>query len=103
MLRRDVIECMFACDRQNKYRNFGEHEKLVGLTCVFECDDYCTEVSYAVPIHWLLNHLTKLDKEEWDWQRLQNWLQNEYTSEDSESILRYAITENQVVFYRVEV
>lgn len=101
MLRRDVIECMFACNRQNQYKDFSMHEQLVGLSCVFECEDYETEVTFAVPVQWLLDYMNK-DKVEWDWARLQEWLQNEYTSEDSQPILEQAITENQVVFWRME-
>ena len=101
MLRRDVIECMVACDKQNKYLMFAEHEQLVGLDCIFDCEDHETEVTFAVPIKWLLDYMNK-DKLCWDWDRLRVWLKNEYTSEDSEEILKQAITENQVVFWKLE-
>lgn len=102
MLRRDVIECMAACNKQNSYKNFSDHEQLVGLSCIFDCEDYETEVTFAVPIQWLLDYIKREWDENWDWPRLQEWLRNEYTSEDSQSILEQAITENQVVFWNLE-
>lgn len=36
-------------------------------------------------------------KREWDWNKVHNWLMNEYTSEDSELIFQQACIENVCV------
>ena len=102
MLRRDVIECMVACNKQNSYKDFSKHEQLVGLSCIFDCDDYETEVTFAVPVQWLLDYIKREWDENWDWEKLQNWLQKEYTSEESEGILKDAIEECKIAFWNLE-
>lgn len=78
------------------------HEQLVSLVCVFEDDTGETEVVFAVPIQWLINYLDGLSgRREWDWERLARWLENEYTSEDSQPVLEEAVRSSNLAFWRI--
>ena len=79
--------------------DYSKHELLVNLTCVFESDDGETEVTFAVPVYWILETLEEYPK--WGWIDLQKWLDSEYTSEDSQYILEKAIQENKIAFWKI--
>ena len=80
---------------------FSKHESLVGLCCVYENDVEDFEVTFAVPIEWLLDFVKTEWNENWNWERLHEWLLAEYTSEDSSSILDKAIEENKIAFWKI--
>lgn len=80
----------------NKEFDYSAHEQLVHLTCVYENDDDEFEVTFAVPFYWTLEQ-TGFNT----WGRLQHWLQNEYTSDDSHEILDQAILENKIAFWKI--
>ena len=63
----------------------------VKLCRVFEDDDGCTELVFSVPIRLVKEHtgLDSLDK-------ITYWLENEYTSDDSQAILENAIIEDLI-------
>ena len=81
----------------NKEFDYSAHEQLVHLTCVYENDDEEFEVTFAVPFYWTLEQ-TGFNT----WGRLQHWLQNEYTSDDSHEILDQAILENKIAFWKID-
>lgn len=81
----------------NKEFDYSAHEQLVHLTCVYENDDEDFEVTFAVPFYWTLEQ-TGFNT----WGRLQHWLQNEYTSDDSHEILDQAILENKIAFWKID-
>lgn len=76
-----------------------KHEPLVVLSCAtWENDEYDDEFIFTVPIEWLVNYMNKLSgRVEWDWEKVQNWLQNEYIYDDSKPIFDQAILENVCV------
>ena len=76
-----------------------KHEPLVVLSCAaWENDEYEDEFIFTVPIEWLVNYMNKLSgRVEWDWEKVQNWLQNEYVYDDSKPIFDQAILENVCV------
>lgn len=81
-----------------------KHTPLVVLTCATydeneEHDDcWGDEFIFTVPIEWLVNYMNKLSgRVEWDWEKVQNWLQNEYIYDDSKPIFDQAILENVCV------
>lgn len=76
--------------------DYGSHEPLMNLSCVFENDTEQFEVTFAVPQYWLLEQ-TKLGTLE----KLQHWLCNEYTSDDSREILDKAIEQNKIAFWKI--
>jgi hypothetical protein len=83
------------------YKDYGKHELLVNLSCVYEDNSESVEVIFAVPEEWLLDYMTNLTKTMWSWLSIHDWLENEYTSEDSQQILEKAILENEIAFYVV--
>ena len=85
--------------KNNCYLKFGEHEDLKAL-CVcpyaedetfYEPDYY--ELAFVVPLNWLKTVV----KELFDVNDLDYWLQNEYTTDESELIFARALNERQVV------
>lgn len=85
--------------KENCYLKFGEHEDLKALCiCPFAEEettykvDY-VELTYVVPANWL----NKVTKELFEVQDLNYWLQNEYTSDESESVFERALNERQIV------
>lgn len=77
-----------------------DHNPLVVMCCVpyndFGIED--TEFIFTVPINWLVSYMDKISgRREWDWDKVHNWLMNEYTSEDSELIFQQACIENVCV------
>lgn len=72
-------------------RNFADHPDLRALEVIFEDDDGCTVVDFCVPTKWLIRE-EGFDSEE----SLTLWLQEEYSSEDSERIMYQACRENQI-------
>lgn len=77
----------------------AEHKPLVAIGCIaYKEDETEEDFIFTVPIEWLVNYMNKLSsKVEWDWSRVQDWLQNEYTYEDSKPIFEQAIIENVCV------
>ena len=85
--------------KQNCYLRFGDHEDLKALcVCPFAEDeefyrpDY-QEMTFVVPTNWLKNVV----KEMFEVEDLDDWLQNEYTTDESEDVFARALTERQVV------
>ena len=84
------------------YKDYGKHELLVNLSCVYENVSELVEVIFAVPIEWLRKYMTDNDPEKfWSIPMVNDWLDNKYTSEDSQQILEKAILENEIAFYVV--
>lgn len=83
--------------KENCYVRFGDHEDLKALCiCPFDEEDYKAdyqEMTYVVPVKWL----KKVVKEEFKIEDLELWLQEEYTSDESEVIFERALNERQVV------
>lgn len=84
------------------YLNFGDHKKLLAL-CV-TVDNYnempgydYDEIIFTVPCEWLLNWLWENDNANWTEEKMIEWLQSEYTSEDSEEIFNDAMIAQQIV------
>ncbi len=83
----------------NSYLQFGAHEDLKAL-CVepfaedetFYTPDY-EELVFVVPKEWL----ERVARELFEVTDLDNWLQNEYTTDESEMIFERALNERQVV------
>ena len=96
-MTRDEIENYL--DGSEKEYDHSKHEILVDLTCVYECDEGDTEVTFVVPFVWVLQKLEKFT--EWNWTELKDWLCNEYTSEDSQWLLEKAVEEKQLVSWRI--
>ena len=84
---------------KNCYLRFGDHEDLKALCiCPFAEDeefyepDYY-ELAFIVPTKWLKEAV----KEMFEVEDLDYWLQNEYTTDESEIIFEKALNERQVV------
>lgn len=87
----------------NPYTAYAKHDLLFSLSVIFEEDDGDTEIVFAVPAEWLLSWLYKrTDKKKMCLTDVQEWLCNEYTSEDSEQILEEAALNNKVAFYLID-
>ena len=85
--------------KNNCYLQFGNHEDLKALCiCPFAEDetfykpDYY-EMAFVVPLNWL----KEVAKEMFEIDDLDSWLQNEYTTDESELIFERALNERQVV------
>lgn len=85
--------------KNNCYLRFGDHEDLKALcVCPFADDetfynpDYY-ELTFVVPTNWL----KEVAKEMFEVEDLDDWLQNEYTTDESEVIFVRALDERQVV------
>lgn len=83
----------------NCYLKFGDHEDLKALcVCPFAEDetfyepDY-QELTFVVPKKWLM----ETAKEMFEIDDLDDWLQNEYTTDESELIFERALNERKVV------
>lgn len=83
----------------NCYLKFGDHEDMKALCiCPFAEDetfytpDY-RELTFIVPTHWL----KEVVKEMFEVEDLDDWLKNEYTTDESEQIFTRALNERQVV------
>lgn len=94
MKKEEVVSWLNGCTDDYDYSN---HRLLVNLTCVFEDDYGEIEVTFAVPTEWILQTLQQYPQ--WSWSDLHKWLENEYTSEDSQYILEKAVEENQLAFW----
>lgn len=83
----------------NCYLNFGTHEDLKALCIIPYAEDEETvlpdyqELTYIVPKKWL----RKVAKKLFGVTNMEHWLQNEYTSDQSEIIFARALNERQVV------
>lgn len=87
----------------NPYTAYAKHDLLFSLSVIFEEDDGDTEIVFAVPAEWLLNWLSeRTDEKMTCLTDVQEWLCNEYTSEDSEQILEEAALNNKVAFYLID-
>ena len=84
------------------YSDYGKHEPLVNMSCVFEDDNGDTEVIFTVPIDWLCRYMTGLYGSPWEWPDVKKWLDTEYTSDDSRAVLDQAVLEDKVVFYSID-
>lgn len=99
MTKQEVSEWLLHSEDNFEY---SKHEPLVTLCCVYESDLEDFEVTFAVPIEWLLNFVKTEWSENWNWKRLQKWLLCEYTSEESSDILDKAKAENKIAFWRMD-
>lgn len=85
--------------KNNCYLEFGNHEDLRAMCiCPFaEDDDFYNsdyyELAFIVPTKWL----KETAKEMFEVKDLDDWLQNEYTTDESELIFEKALNERQVV------
>ena len=89
-----------------RYFDYGKHKPLVNLSCLIPAeteeidgkieilDEEC-EIIFAVPCDWLVNQRDET------WQNVKDWLDNEYTSEESQIVLENAIKENKVAFWKI--
>lgn len=82
---------------QNCYLQFGEHVNLRAL-CITEDDEYpirrdWCELVFVVPTEWL----REFCKKEFDADNLDVFLQEEYTSDESEIIFAAGIEDRQIV------
>ena len=96
MTKNEICDWLFKSEDGYDY---SDHRLLVNLTCVFEDDNEETEVTFAVPFVFVLQCIHKFS--EWQWEDLKKWLENEYTSEDSQEILEQAILQNQIAFWKI--
>ena len=90
-----------------RYFDYGKHKPLVNLSCIVPAeteeidgkteilDEEC-EIIFAVPCDWL-----QKEREEQTWQAVKDWLDNEYTSEESQDVLESAIRANKVAFWKI--
>lgn len=82
---------------QHCYLSFGKHENLKAL-CINE-EDFVPErrdwleAIFIVPVTWLTDFCWK----KYQVQNLDDFLQNEYTSDESELIFAHALMDRQVV------
>lgn len=90
--------------KENCYLKFGEHEDLKAL-CIYpfaEDKDFYKpdyyELVFVVPNNWL----KEVAKEMFEVDDLDYWLQNEYTTDESEIIFERALNERQVVMVDFE-
>lgn len=81
------------------YKDYNKHYPLCSLSCVYENDTESVEVIFAVPIGFLCSYVNDINDDYWSWEDVQEWLENEYTSEDSQQILEKAILENEIAFF----
>ena len=86
----------------SEYKDYARHDLLVSLACSYETEtgeDFT--VYFAVPIDFLSLYLEEKEEIPVPNERIQEWLDNEYTSEDSEFILERAMLEHKVAFYSI--
>lgn len=88
--------------KDNNYCAYGRHDLLFSLSCVFEEDDADIEIVFAVPADFLRNWLYEKTEKLWTFNRVQKWLQEEYTSEDSEEVLQKAALDDKIAFYNID-
>lgn len=86
----------------SEYKDYARNDLLVSLACSYDTEtgeDFT--VYFAVPIDYLSLYLAEENKVPVSSARIQEWLDNEYTSEDSEFILERAMLEHKVAFYSI--
>lgn len=88
--------------KDNNYCAYGRHDLLFSLSCVFEEDDADIEITFAVPADFLQSWMMHNTGKYWAFEKIQKWLQEEYTSEDSMDILEKAALQNKVAFYNTD-
>ena len=86
----------------NQYTAYSRHDLLFSMSVIFEDDDGETEIVFAVPADWLQTWMLRNTGKYWSFEEIQKWLQDEYTSEDSEDILEKAALEYKVAFYLID-
>lgn len=88
----------------NPYTAYAKHDLLFSMSVIFEDDDGDTEIVFAVPADWLQTWLFNAtgDAVCRSFADIRKWLQEEYTSEDSERILEEAALNNKVAFYFID-
>lgn len=98
--RKDILKLW----KSKPYLEFGKHKKLVALS--FCPDPYCElseydydEVVFTVPVEWLLNWLSLYDSNysHWGEEEMLEWLQEVYTSEESEQFFENALEDQKIV------
>ena len=97
--------------KESRYTEYGKHKPLISLSCVYENQKSLEEVgqesdfeiTFAVPIDWLVALKNEESKDYiWGEGDVRGWLQEKYTSEDSQVILEKAVLENKVAFYFID-
>ena len=96
MNRAEVFDLL---DGSTDEYDYGKHELLINMTCVFESDVDETEVTFAVPSDFVLETIKQYPS--WSWSDLHKWLENEYTSQESQQILEEAILHHKLAFWKV--
>lgn len=97
--------------KESRYTEYGKHKPLINLSCVYENQQSLEnvdwesdfEIIFAVPINWLVAYKNEESKDYlWGEGDVRGWLQEKYTSEDSQEILEKAVLENKVAFYFID-
>lgn len=97
MTRNEREEYLISIRRECKQTaSFDYNPSKVGhifvrMTCVFEYDDGCSEIVFSVPVFYVKKHLGTEDL-----NKVYKFMENEYTSEDSQAILEKAWTDGEV-------
>jgi hypothetical protein len=86
----------------NPYSAYSKHDLLFSLSVIIEDDDCDTEIVFAVPADWLQTWMLRNTGKYWTFEEIQKWLQEKYTSVDSEDILEKAALERKVAFYLID-
>ena len=56
MTRKEISDLLANTDKEFDY---SQHDLLVHLTCVFENDEEDFEVTFAVPVYWLIDYIKR--------------------------------------------
>lgn len=97
-------EEIIATIKKHPYLDFNKHKDLLAMTV---CSEYfCapdeatdfTELLFAVEKEWLFGFI-KQEYGAWSMKRIKQWLQEEYTSEDSTKIFFSALINNAIVMF----
>ena len=96
--------------KESRYTEYGRHDLLISMSCVYEYHESLEEVDletdfeiiFAVPIDWLVALKNEESKDYlWGQGDVRGWLQEKYTSEDSQAILEKAVLEHKVAFWKI--
>jgi hypothetical protein len=91
------LERLVKSIKDNRDRNLLYKDLKIMITLMRDSqhDEEPREVLFAVPVDWLKEQLEDYAEDDnWD---LDEWLESEYTGEDSEPIFSQALLENKIV------
>jgi hypothetical protein len=91
-----IYDYLLSIRRGCKQTTYDYNPSKVGhifirMTCVFEDEDGDSEIVFSVPVFYVKKHLGTEDL-----NRVYEFMENEYTSEDSQAILEKAWTDGEV-------